>query len=106
MEPSMNLRKHLVGIALFLAIFGGTVFIFKMLTANFRETPVSAGQSPATEIELSYEVPYVSLDFINQRSYAIVRIDGKASRRSPGRLWVRTYFFAPDDNQGRVWASD
>jgi len=104
----MNHRKHLAGVALFLAIFAGTVFIFNILTIKSPEIPVSnrVTPHPATEVELSYEVPYVSLDFINQRSYAMVRLEATTSRSVPRTLWVRTYFFAPDDNQGRVWASE
>ena len=103
----MNIRKHLAGVAIFLAIFGGTVFIFNSLktfiddVSGLTLTPTQ----PATEVELSYEVPYVSLDFNSRQSYTRLSLDA-ASRHLPGRLWVRTYFFAPNHDRSEVWASE
>jgi hypothetical protein len=47
----------------------------------------------------------VTLDRENSRGYT--RINLSAYRgRVPEKLWVRTYFFSPDDPTGRVWGGD
>lgn len=106
----MNLRKHLAGLALFLAIFGSTVFIFNFLTTRIGAVstgyPPTTLTPPASELLLSYEVKYASLDFINQKSYATLIINAQAGRRLPEKVWVRMYFFAPDDERRRVWPSE
>ena len=101
----MNLRKHLVGIALFLVIFGSTVLIFNLVTGAIDEGLNLIQTQPASEVQLSYQVPYVSLDFINQQSYTNLTLDRKIGRYRGETLWVRTYFFAPDYDR-RVWASE
>ena len=104
----MNLRKHLAGLAIFLVIFGGTVFIFNYLTpftgkvVPLRPLPTKS----APTLKFSYEVPYVSLDFINRKSYTTLALTNLAGVRVPAKLWVRTYFFAPDYDRRLVWSSE
>jgi hypothetical protein len=107
----MNLRKHLAGLAIFLAIFGSTVLIFNYLTSPMvtvhTGNPIPLSTQPATPVELSYEVQYASLDFINRKSYVELAFNLKeSSRRAPRKLWVRTYFFAPHYDGQRVWSSE
>jgi hypothetical protein len=113
----MNLRKHLAGLTLFLIIFSGTVFIFNYLTAPtgavparhlipLQSPPLAPPPQPATPLELSYEVQYVSLDFINRQSYTTLAVHLEAGRPAPAKLWVRTYFFAPGDARRRVWSGE
>jgi hypothetical protein len=105
----MNLRKHLAGLAIFLAIFGSTVLIFNYLNAPigavYISHPVPLSTQPATTVELSYSVQYVSLDFINRKSYAQLSLNQVENARMPRKLWVRTYFFAPHSGW-QVWSSE
>ncbi|HKR01479.1 MAG TPA: hypothetical protein VJT09_12450 [Pyrinomonadaceae bacterium] len=106
----MNLRKHLAGLAIFLVIFVGTVFIFNYLTPRAgliggqRGIPLPSER--ASRIKFSYEVPYVSLDFINRKSYTTLLLQNLSGTRVPAKLWVRTYFFAPDYDRRQVWAGE
>ena len=55
--------------------------------------------------DMDVEVGLVTLDREHSRSYTRLRLSAYRGR-VPDKLWVRTYFFSPDDAEGRVWAND
>ena len=55
--------------------------------------------------DLGVEVGLVTLDREHSRSYTRLRLSAYRGR-VPDKLWVRTYFFSPDDAEGRVWAGE
>ena len=55
-----------------------------------------------------HKVQLVSLDFNAAKTYTTLTLEREPdpSQPEPERVWVRTYFFAPDDKNGSTWSSD
>lgn len=47
----------------------------------------------------------VTLDRENSRSYTRVYVSPRL-KSAPDKLWVRTFFFSPDDSASRVWGGE
>ncbi|HLL75976.1 MAG TPA: hypothetical protein VK421_12030 [Pyrinomonadaceae bacterium] len=56
--------------------------------------------------DLHTEVGLVTLDRESGRSYTRLNLRVGRPSRAPEKLWVRTFFFSPDDPAGRVWGGD
>jgi hypothetical protein len=112
-SQDMRLGKHVAGIALFFAIFASSVLAIRFLTAPISPIPSVSRTAPpfhfATNVRqpLDFvEAQYVSLDFINRKSFTSLTIKSVEGQPVPGRIWVRTYFFTPSSDGGRVWAGE
>jgi hypothetical protein len=106
----MTARPVFVKLAAFFFAFAAAVALVGVLRNSWPARRVtSCGVTPPRPFKLTedlgVEVGLVTLDREHARSYT--RLTLAAYRgRAPEKLRVRTYFFAPDDEAGRVWAGD
>jgi hypothetical protein len=56
--------------------------------------------------DLSFGVGLVTLDRENARSYTQLNLYVTRRPHMPEKLWVRTFFFSPDDATGRIWGGE
>jgi hypothetical protein len=112
-SQGMKFGKHFVGIALFFIIFASSVVLVGYLLAPLGTVP--SASPAATKFQFTTgaarpldneEAKYVSLDFINRESYTTLALEGLEGQPLPGRIWVRTYFFTPDVDRGRLRAGE
>lgn len=107
----MIARSVLVKLAAFFLAFAAAVALVGVFPRLWpdrpepRRAPAPARPFRLSE-DLSFEVGLVTLDRENARSYT--RLDLHVVRRLgvPEKLWVRTFFFSPDDPARRVWVGD
>ena len=107
----MNVPKHVAGIALFTLIVGVSVFIAGLLTEpamtmRIPPVPIDAplDSSSGAFQSIDYKVQFVSLDFINRKSYTTLSIKRRAEDFRPARLWVYTSFFTAESPR-KIWLS-
>ena len=105
----MSARPVFVKLAAFFFAFAASVAVVAFFQPLLRARPgVSYAPAPRPfrlAEDLGVEVGLVTLDREHSRSYTRLSLSAYGGR-VPDRLWVRTYFFSPDDAGGRVWVSD
>lgn len=107
----MTARPVFVKLAAFFVAFAAAVALVDEMrhirNRQALDTLYRAAESRPFKIaeDLGVEVGLVTLDREHARSYTRLRLDAYRGR-VPEKLWVRTYFFAPDDAGGRVWGGD
>ncbi|HEX8708444.1 MAG TPA: hypothetical protein VF723_09400 [Pyrinomonadaceae bacterium] len=100
----MRIGKHLPGVTLFFIILGSMISLTGYLTAlsgivrtvAFDARP-STRAAAADRLPVNYSVDYVSLDFINRKSYTTLTLRREPGQPAPQSVWVRTYFIRPED---------
>ena len=106
----MRARPVFVKLAAFFFAFAAAVALVGVL--RYTRPPrrvLSCGVAPPRAFKLTedlgVEVGLVVLDRENARSYTRLRLAAYRGR-VPDKLWVRTFFFSPDDRTGRVWGGE
>ncbi|MBA3441158.1 MAG: hypothetical protein H0T92_14945 [Pyrinomonadaceae bacterium] len=109
----MDVLTKLARVAVFLVTLGVAVAITNYYDLPSR-TIIKVSEPTSALIPAfnssSESVPYkaqiISLDFEKQKCFTTLTIKREGSGPPPDRLWVWTYFFAPDDRSQKIWASD
>jgi hypothetical protein len=105
----MTARPVFLKLAAFFFAFGAAVALVAVVRALLPGPPAPYYAQPPRQFKLSEDldvaVGLVTLDRENARSYTQLNLSTYA-RRAPAKLWVRTFFFSPDDKIGRIWGGD
>ncbi|MFL6229083.1 MAG: hypothetical protein ACJ741_09910 [Pyrinomonadaceae bacterium] len=104
----MDIRGITLRVAAFFVTFvtalSLTAFFMIARVRNVRPVLAPPARAFSLSRDLDTDVQLVSLDRENRRSYTRLSL-WLRFYRAPERLWVRTYFFTPDDPARRVWSS-
>ena len=108
-SEEMTARPVFVKLAAFFFAFAAAVALVGAFRVLLPARPgVSDAPAPRPfkiAEDLGVEVGLVTLDREHARSYTRLSLSAYGGR-VPEKLWVRTYFFVPDDAALRVWAGD
>lgn len=99
-------RKLLPRITALCAAFGAAILLVYLLTPLPRPAARPYTPRPFNLAEdLSADVSLVTLDRESGRIYVRLNLLSYRHPSAPESLWVRTYFFTPENSARRVWAS-
>ncbi|MGH9901464.1 MAG: hypothetical protein ACRD68_06575, partial [Pyrinomonadaceae bacterium] len=111
----MSVKKNLTGVAVFVLALVAAVVVTHFYSQPSVPVPPAVTTPPPAfppaartppPAPAFHKASLVSLDFARKKSYTTLALERDPSRPAPERLWVWTYFFAPDAAGRKHWAGE